>query len=659
MPGLLFFFCLLLAAAPAAAEPAAAGLRELLSYDLGKLADVEVVSASKEPEPASEAPATVRVITAAEIRERGCRTLEEALAGLPGFQFRDISGFNSYVFLRGLPSQNNLILLLVDGVQINELNSGGFYGGAQYNLANVKRIEVVYGPASALYGTNAVSGVINLITREPEDIDGGSAEVTAGGFDTRAAALSYGFADQAAGRGASLSGAIKHTDKQPLRGAAGDGNWTRNMENFEDSWAADGKLRWKDFTFGGLVQDKRASRSTNFKSVGTAYLDSGTDWHIRFTNLWLKHSYTAEPGWEAESRLYYRSSTVMDDTVASVYNLACSTCGREGQYRPNDLFGLESRLSLRPAEELDLTCGVAAEKENLARDFSTTYSGDPLARPPVPGSPAMASNELLSVYAQAKYALAPGLKLTGGVRHDNSSTYGKVYTPRAGAVFNTRRLTLKALYAEAYRAPKPWDFTYGAGNSGLHPEKMRSAELSGAWSFSDSLRADLAVYRNTLDNLVTLDSAANRFVNSGDIETLGLETLLEYSGGHFKGRLFYAHQHSEDERGVPVDEIGGNNGGAGIFYAFSRQVKLDLEGRWAGRRRNTRAIGATGSRYVGAALAVDASLAFLEARNFSASLIGKNIFNERYYHTSNRPPDRYRQPGRQLLLQAGFAFGFQ
>jgi len=62
--------------------------------------------------------------------------------------------------MRGAPSQNNLILLLVDGVQINELNSGGFYSGGQFNLSDIERIEVVYGPASALYGTNAISGVM-------------------------------------------------------------------------------------------------------------------------------------------------------------------------------------------------------------------------------------------------------------------------------------------------------------------------------------------------------------------------------------------------------------------------------------------------------------------------------------------------------------------
>ena len=163
------------------------GLDELLTLSLSDLMNLKVVSALKSPQTINRVPATVRVITADQIRERGYFTLEDALADLPGFQFRNIQGFNSYVFMRGVPSQNNKILLLMDGIQINELNSGGFYGGGQFNLANIERIEVVYGPASALYGTNAVSGIINLITYEPRNVEGGSVSALAGSLDARLA----------------------------------------------------------------------------------------------------------------------------------------------------------------------------------------------------------------------------------------------------------------------------------------------------------------------------------------------------------------------------------------------------------------------------------------------------------------------------------------
>lgn len=635
-----------------AAQP---GLEELLSYDLADLMKIEVVSASKTRQPAGEAPATVRVITAEQISEGGFLTLEEALASLPGFQFRNISGFNSYVFLRGLPSQNNLILLLVDGVQINELNSGGFYAGAQYNLANVKRIEVVYGPASALYGTNAISGVINIITRDPRDIQGGNGSALAGSFGTRAIDFGYGSHNEERAYGFSLSGLMNETAKDGLRGARGDNNWSGSMENFERDGSFDGKLVYKDLIFGAVVQDKRASMATNEKTTGSARIDSGTDWHIRFANAYLKHRYDKDPGWALESRLYYRNSTVMDDTVRSVYNAVCSTCGQQGQYRPNDLIGLETQLTLKSGEKLEVTGGAAVEHENLARDFSTTYSGDPLVRPPAPGAPAMATNELLSLYLQAHYHLTGGLQLAGGLRHDNSSSYGKVNTPRAGLVYNEGKLTLKLLYAEAFRAPRPWDRNFGLGNPGLDPEKLRSLELSGAYSFTSHFRAELSLYRNDLDGLLAL--SGNRWVNSGGVETRGAEAQLEFAQGGLKTYLSYTFQHSDDDGGSDVAEIARHNAGAGVLYSFSRKVKLDLKARYYGRRKNPKTIAATGSDYVGSAAVADAVLSVRGGRDLGLRLMAKNIFNGKYFHTSNRPPDRYRQPQRQLLAEISYAFG--
>ena len=89
-----------------------------------------------------------------------------------------------------------LIAGFVDGIQINELNSGGFYAGGQFNLSNVKRIEDVYGPASVLYGTNAISGIINIIFNDPEDIRGGHASVLFGNFGTRNYDFKYGYYNQ-------------------------------------------------------------------------------------------------------------------------------------------------------------------------------------------------------------------------------------------------------------------------------------------------------------------------------------------------------------------------------------------------------------------------------------------------------------------------------
>jgi outer membrane cobalamin receptor len=168
-------------------------IEKLLQLEIEDLKDITIISATKTVTNISEVPATVRIITSETIKENGFLTLEDALSILPGFQFRNIIGFNSYVFQRGIPNQNNLALLLVDGIQVNELNSGGFYSGGQFNMENVHRIEVIYGPASALYGTNAISGIINIITGEPESNRGFNLTGLYGSFNTYYGNFAYGY----------------------------------------------------------------------------------------------------------------------------------------------------------------------------------------------------------------------------------------------------------------------------------------------------------------------------------------------------------------------------------------------------------------------------------------------------------------------------------
>ncbi|MFC1852194.1 TonB-dependent receptor plug domain-containing protein [candidate division CSSED10-310 bacterium] len=246
-------------------------LDNLLNLNIEELMKVTVTTASRKPQKLHDVPATVRIITAQQIRERGYLTLEEVFSDLPGMQFRNILGFNSYVFMRGLPNQNNLILVMVDGVLINELNSGGFYGGGQFNLSNVRLIEIVYGPASALYGTNAISGIINIITNVPGNDLGGHISILAGSFNTANYDFRYNYFNADKKLGFNLSGMFKQTEKADLKNHEGDDNWTDSMENFEDDLSFDAKVNYKNFTAGIIFQDKQASRTTNYKTVGSDY----------------------------------------------------------------------------------------------------------------------------------------------------------------------------------------------------------------------------------------------------------------------------------------------------------------------------------------------------------------------------------------------------
>lgn len=638
-------------------------LEELLALNMTDLLSLKVVSALKEPQTVGKSPATVRVITADEIRQNGYFTLEDALSGLPGLQFRNIEGFNSYIFMRGVPSQNNKILLLVDGIQINELNSGGFYAGGQFNLANVERIEVVYGPASALYGTNAVSGIISVITRDPKDTRGGRASVLAGNFATFQGDVRYARYDQAADFGFSVSGMYKKTDKADLRGEKGDGNWTAAMDNFENDASFDGRVRYKDFSAGILFQDKDASYATaqvtSGASGGPAVSDHGVNWRIRFLNTWMTYAYDRKKAWSIRSTAYYRNSTVPDDTIPIIELPAGDSAGRQYRYyRPNALVGDETQFRWTPGRRWRFSLGLVLEQEWLAKDISITRSDAADVRPPVPADPKMLDNRLVSVYAQSQASLSAAADLFLGVRYDDSSYYGAVTTPRLGFVYNRGRLTVKALYMRAFRAPKPWDYTNGSGNPSLNPEKNSSYEAAGGWSFSDNLRLDLSVYRNRLSNLLVRVNQGDTWWwdNAGTLTTNGCEAGWQYRRGRLKAYLNYTYTDSRDGADRRVAEIAPHGANAGIQYTFASNLHASLRAQYLGTRDNPRLIPATGNTRIDDALILHAAATLRLPRGFDLQLVVNNLLNAVYYHPSNLAPSRYRQPQRSFRLAGGYSF---
>lgn len=154
--------------------------------------DMIVTSVSKKPENIKEAPATVMVVTAEEIKQRGYIDLESMFSDLPGFDISRTFGITySNIYQRGYRSNNtDRTLFLIDGVEENDLWSNFAYISRQYPISNIKRVEIIYGPASTMYGANAFVGVINVITKTPEDILANknyhvSGEVSVGGYGTK------------------------------------------------------------------------------------------------------------------------------------------------------------------------------------------------------------------------------------------------------------------------------------------------------------------------------------------------------------------------------------------------------------------------------------------------------------------------------------------
>jgi outer membrane receptor for ferrienterochelin and colicins len=623
---------------------------DVYNYNLIELSNMRVSSVSKVPQEVAKVPSSIHIISSKEIKENGYFTLDEALSNLPGFQFRNIMGFNSYVFQRGIPSQNNLILVLIDGIQVNELNSGGFYAGGQYNLENIERIEVVYGPASVVYGTNAISGIINIITKNDVGI---SASVLGGNFNTYNANLNFGY--QKNDFGLRLSGNYKTTKKADLKGEAGDNNWTEQMENFEHDYSFDAKVRYKNFTVGANFLNKQASMATFYPSVGTIYQDHGTLWNIMFINAYLKHQHKFSDKLCLSSKIYNRNATVLDNTITRIVDTA-----QVGFFRPNYLLGFESVVDYYYKKKLRLTVGLSAEYEEIAEGFSVTLSNSNTEIPAPPPKPNMLQNNLLSLFLESEYEIVQKLLLIGGLRFDNSSVYNQVLTPRISLLYSGKNMVSKLLYAEAFRAPKPWDYTDGIGNTGLEPEKMKSIELSNSFYFNENFLIGISLYKNSLDRAfvknVLGDGDNFQWINKGTIETDGVEFSTKYASRKLSLYANYTFNNSYDENKKEVAEIAKHTANAGIEYHLFDFLAINLRTNYLGKRKNPQTITATNSNYIDYALVFNGSITYTPFKNLDIQLCINNIFDEVYYHTSNRLVERYRQAQRRVLVKLNYNF---
>jgi iron complex outermembrane receptor protein len=157
-------------------EGAAQSLRELGDLSLEELSQVEITSVSKHPEPLSQAAAAVYVITGDDIRRSGATSLAEALRLAPNLEVARVSASSYNISSRGMNSVNasNKLLVLIDGRSIyTPFFSSVFWDQQDVMLADVDRIEVISGPGGTLWGSNAVNGVINVITKGSADTQGG------------------------------------------------------------------------------------------------------------------------------------------------------------------------------------------------------------------------------------------------------------------------------------------------------------------------------------------------------------------------------------------------------------------------------------------------------------------------------------------------------
>jgi iron complex outermembrane receptor protein len=522
-------------------------LEQLLEVTIEK-----VYGASKFEQTVTEAPASVTVMTADDIKSYGWRTLADLLNASRGF-FSSYDRNYQYIGVRGFNrpgDYNSRVLLLVDGHRLNDniYNTAAIGTDFPLDLALIERVEIIRGPSSSLYGTSAFFGVISITTRSPQKMVGMETSVVIGDQSTYQGRLSFAKAFQGDGEllisaSGYTSDGDSHIFSPELAQSTGVG--TANNMDRDRSYSFFAKALFGDFTLTGIWHNRE-------KRVPTAAFQSLPDNSALRTIdnrgfLDLKFE-RAVSGTQLLARLFldeYR----YDGKFPYDY----SPGGPSLVVNHDDVIGRwwggELQASRRFNDWLHLTAGT---------EFTDNFQQDQTNRDEYVGGNSVAelhSSTVWSLYSQVEVRLHPKLILNAGVRHDQYSTFGGNTSPRGALIFTPLEKTVfKATYGEAFRAPNAFELHYQdvfgtfIPNPALNPEKIRTAELTYEQYYGDYLRSSVSGYYAWISDLITYQNGVP-WDNIDKIETAGAEVEIE---GRWKNgiaaRVSYAFAEARNEK---------------------------------------------------------------------------------------------------------------
>lgn len=571
-----------------AAEP-----NDLTSISIEQLLNLEVVTTSKIPQKISEAPSAVSVITAEDIKNYGYLTLGEILRSVRGVFVTHDRNY-SYIGTRGLgrPGDfNTRLLILIDGKRLNDsiYNQGAAGTEFPIDVELIDRVEFVPGPGSAIYGSSAFFGVINVITKTGSEIGGTEASATFGSYDTTKGRITFG---------KKLSNGMDVLVSASRLNSSGKDLYFPEFDTGEDNSGVAQRLdhdRYKrlfaKLSLSGLTFETFLGE--RIKGIPTAsYGQQFNDPRSRTVD-----QYSA-------AALSYRHE--LSNTLEIYGSLSLNRYRYSGNY----IYGLESETVNRDASEAQswasefrllstafrnqkIIAGI--EYQNDKKRLISNFDDRPFF------SYLNSDNPLrgYGVYLQDEIRLASSLILNAGIRHDRNSENERSTNPRLAVVYKASpALALKGIYGTAFRAANGYERYYITdvaqykSNPDLRSEKIKTYELVAEYFPSDRLRASASLFHYKLKDLISLTTDPSDgllyFSNTEAARSQGVELEAEWlqdNGSRIKGSL--AFQYAKDS---VTDQWLTNSPKqlAKINYSLplaGEAVRTNVEYQWTSKRK--------------------------------------------------------------------------
>ncbi|WP_394228448.1 TonB-dependent receptor plug domain-containing protein [Pseudoalteromonas spongiae] len=536
---------------------------DVFDLSLNDLFQLEITTASNRSEHIENAPATVIVVSKDDIKHRGYESIDEIFLDLPGMEMIYTHGdsyFSNYMrgyrYTIGTP-----FLMMLDGISINSLYFNQITQISSFPLSSVERIEVVYGPASVIYGANAFMGVVNIITKKPEQSGTNfTANTRSSGHNDHNFDMSYNYKDASF-----LTRFGMHYEEF---------NVNDRIDNNANYWLQE--QHYSTALWGGFI-DQTNVISNNFSSktkrlgletlvafdelelsafylleqngYGATYpsdrLPASGKWPIYQYGGTIKYTTKLSDSLESRSRFHAQSdgikgdgydieawnvvnSSEIDQVIGGV-ELAPNEAARMMHFQywltKNHSLSFNQDFDYRLSDTIKLLTGIKYDYQDLQRSYvlSTTGPISPLASLPSLPNPASGaysddSNREIwrdfGFYLQGEYKFKQSHMLSGGLRYDDNNIYGGETTFRGAYIYNHQKWNIKLMYGEAYHEPTPRNL-YGAwsglgADPNLSPERSRTIESTLAYQGND-YRHLLSLYhvKNTDSIVTTLGGAEN------------------------------------------------------------------------------------------------------------------------------------------------------
>jgi iron complex outermembrane recepter protein len=508
--------------------------QDLTTASLEELLSVEVTSASKRAENLMAAPAAIYVINSSDLRRGGFSSVPDALRAVPGLHVAQQSSHTWIVAARGFSGPfNNKMLVLIDGRIIYNPTFGGVWWDVQNPLLeDIERIEVIRGPGGTLWGANAVNGVINIITKEAKETQGGLAVSSAGVNEGYAAKARWG-----GKTGDRLAYRVYGTSNYWLPSVDATGNenydnWGLTQGGSRIDWSPSGHdtITFHAEGYSGRVRDEATVSSLTAPAalVNSNYVVKGGhvlgDWTHRFGERSSVDA-LAYCGWIARSDVIFAE----DRNICDVE--------------------FEHSYAFTKKQSLVWGASVMTTGQTGIETFGTAFV--PLSR----------RDTTYSGFAQYDLMVVPDkLRIVAGSKFEHNNYSGFEIQPQIRAVWNPRKShTLWAAVSRGVRTPSrinsdlrsplaqlsvaPPTFLVLTGDPGLGAELLHAYEVGYRYDWKQKFSLDAAAYYNDYDRIIGTGATGAPtvhlnpfyidvpvfFSSVGGAQTHGLELLLGYA----------------------------------------------------------------------------------------------------------------------------------